>query len=95
MDSHLDSSQSSPPGLKRKASTELSGNPHTIKARKRLDKISQDPIRQKVEKAKQADQGAVTYAKKLLLRSAAYKQATDANKEQMVKDSEAMVHLKR
>jgi hypothetical protein len=80
---------------KRKAKGDLSTNPHTVKARKRNEKISQDPIRQKVEKAKQADQGAITYAKKRLLKSEAYIQASDDKKAQLVKDSEAEVRLKR
>jgi len=95
MDNFASSSSSNSTSRKRKASEELSENIHTVKARKRMEKISQDPIREKVEKAKQADQGAVTYAKKNLLKSAVYSQASDSEKIQMIKDSESEVHLKR
>ena len=38
----------------------------TIKARKQIETIAKDSIRDKVEKAKKADQGAITYAKRKL-----------------------------
>jgi hypothetical protein len=81
--------------LKRKAPDDLSQNPNTVKARKRNEKIAQDNTRRAVEKAKQADQGAVTYAKKLLVKSDAFLQASSDQKLQMVKDSKAAVLLKR
>lgn len=40
----------------------------TVKARKQIETISKDPIRDKVEKAKNADQGAITYAKENYIR---------------------------
>lgn len=80
---------------KRKATDELSTNPHTVKVRKRNEKIGQDPIRSQIEKAKQADQGAVTYARKVLKKSALYIQASEAEKTQMMLDSEMITRLKR
>lgn len=80
---------------KRKDTSKLSTNPNTIKVRKRNDAISQDPIRQQVEKAKAADQGAITYAKRKLLRSAEFATASEAGKEDMIRDSAASVILKR
>ena len=46
---------------KRKSEHELSTNPRTVKARKRNEAIQNDPVVSQIEKAKAADQGAVTY----------------------------------
>ncbi len=70
--------------LKRKASKELSTNPNTVKARKRMIDISLDPVRVQIEKAKSADQAAITYAKKKLRKQNAYMSATSDVKEQML-----------
>jgi hypothetical protein len=80
---------------KRKAEHELSTNPHTVKARKRIEALQNDKINLQIEKAKAADQGAITYAKKKLVQSAQY-QAADKNKQdEMIRESAAEVSLKR
>lgn len=48
-----------------------------------------------VEKAKAADQGAVTYAKNKLVTSDVYNQASQQDKLQMIRDNEAVVRRKR
>jgi hypothetical protein len=80
---------------KRKATSQLSSNPNTAKARKRNENISKDPIRHKVEKAKAADQGAITYAKKKLVKSDEYQAASESEKEGLVRKSANEVILKR
>jgi hypothetical protein len=80
---------------KRKAETSLSTNPHTVKARKRIEAIKADPLRLQVEKAKAADQGAITYAKKKLLATEAYIQAAAEEKKAMIKKSALEVQVKR
>jgi hypothetical protein len=83
------------PGEKRKAAANLSQNPHTVKARKRSEAISQDPIRAKIEKAKAADQSAITVAKRKIVKSAEYINASPEEQQEMVKKSAADVRLKR
>jgi hypothetical protein len=48
-----------------------------------------------VEKAKAADQGAVTYAKKKLTQSQEYQDASDERKAQLVEESAANVRFRR
>jgi hypothetical protein len=73
----------------------LSNNPYTVKARKRNEAISNDLILGQIEKAKAADQGAITYAKKVLLKSDLYRNASLLDQATMVQDSAAAVILKR
>jgi hypothetical protein len=80
---------------KRKAEALLSTNPHTVKARKRIEAIKADPVRLQVEKAKAADQGAITYAKKKLVATEVYIQATAEEKKAMVEKSASEVQVKR
>jgi hypothetical protein len=82
-------------GRKRKAQEDLSQNPHTIKARKRNEALSKDPIRGKIEKAKAADQSAITVAKRKVVSSAEYISASPEKQKEMVKNSAEMVKLKR
>ena len=94
MDSQSSDKAKTPSG-KRKAPEELSTNPHTIKARKRLEKLSADENATKIAKAKQADQGAITYRKRLLVQSQAYLQASLSEQKKMIKDSAQEVANKR
>jgi hypothetical protein len=80
---------------KRKAPTDLSQNPNTVKARKRNEALAKDPIRAKIEKAKAADQGAITVAKRKVVSSAAYKSASPSRQQEMVQESAASVKLRR
>jgi hypothetical protein len=80
---------------KRKAPKDLSENPNTVKARKRNEKLAQDPIRNKVEKAKAADQSAITVAKRKLVKSQEYINASEEMQREMVKNSAKGVQLKR
>lgn len=83
------------PPRKRKAPSLLSDNPHTVKVRKRNEAISQDPVREKVEKAKRADQGAITYAKSKLMATNAYQRASESVKKAMDEESARKVKAKR
>jgi len=80
---------------KRKATEDLSQNPHTLKARKRIEALAKDPVRGQVEKAKAADQSAITVAKRKVVHSAEYLSASPAKQEEMVQNSAAAVKLKR
>jgi hypothetical protein len=80
---------------KRKAEHELSTNPHTVKARKRLEALQNDKISLQIEKAKAADQGAITYAKKKLVQSAQYQAAEKNKQDEMIKQSATEVLMKR
>jgi hypothetical protein len=51
----------------------LSNNPYIVKARKRNKVISNDLILRQIKKAKAADQGAITYTKKVLLKFNLYR----------------------
>jgi hypothetical protein len=84
-----------PTSRKRKAASSFSTNPHTIKARKRIEKLSHDPIRSRIEKAKAADQGAVTYAKSKLVKSEQYLNASADLRAGLVQDCEAKIRLRR
>jgi hypothetical protein len=95
LDSPTSDSVSESNSRKRKAEAMLSTNPHTVKARKRIEAIKADPIRLQVEKAKAADQGAITYAKKKLVATEAYVQATAEEKKAMVEKSAQYVQVKR
>ena len=80
---------------KRKAPEELSQNPNTVKSRARHQAISQDADRLKIEKAKNADRSAVTYAKRQLVRSAAYMNASQEQQQQMIQASAVAVKQER
>ncbi|KAH8650262.1 hypothetical protein BGZ60DRAFT_421926 [Tricladium varicosporioides] len=80
---------------KRKAESDLSTNPNTVKARKRNEAISQDPVRMKVEKAKAADQGAITYARNILRKSENFKNASAERQKELLDESAAKTILKR
>jgi len=80
---------------KRKATNELSTNTNTVKVRQRNERIAQDPIQDKVEKAKRADQGAITYAKKKLVQTQEYRDATEERKQQLIDASAHKVMLRR
>lgn len=84
-----------PSGRKRKAEHELSTNPHTVKARKRNEAIQKDPITLQIEKAKAADQGAITYAKKKLVNTEEFQNASVDEQATMIKSSAAEVIVKR
>ncbi|KAF7960186.1 hypothetical protein EAE96_001784 [Botrytis aclada] len=60
---------------KRKASAELSNNPHTTKARNRLNNRNEFEIQ--IEKAKASDQAAITYRLKTIRRSSEWIQASE------------------
>jgi len=81
--------------VKRKASAPLSNNPYTVKARKRNEAISNDLILRQIKKAKAADQGAITYAKKVLLKSDKYRNAFLLDQATIMKDSTTAVILKQ
>ena len=83
------------PSGKRKAPADLSQNPHTVKARKRNEAISQDPIRAKIEKAKAADQSAITVTKRKIVKSAEYINVLLEEQQEIVKKSATDVRLKR
>lgn len=80
---------------KRKAESELSTNPNTIKARKRNEKLGHNQTTAQINKAKAADQAAVTYQKSKLVKSQIYQQASPETQHDLVKQSEASVRLKR
>jgi hypothetical protein len=80
---------------KRKAQEDLSQNPNTMKARKRNEAIAKDPIRLKIERAKAADQSAITVAKGKVVRSVEYMNAAPAKQHKMIQESAADVRLKR
>jgi hypothetical protein len=50
----------------------LSNNPYIVKAHKRNKAISNDLILRQIKKAKAANQGAIIYTKKVLLKSDLY-----------------------
>jgi hypothetical protein len=58
--------------VKQKASMALSNNPYIVKAHKRNKAISNDLILRQIKKAKAANQGAIIYTKKVLLKSDLY-----------------------
>ncbi|TAQ84284.1 hypothetical protein B7494_g7388 [Chlorociboria aeruginascens] len=91
----LDRRDELPLSRKRKASSELSTNPHTVKARRRLEKLNQDPIRMRVERAKANDQAAVTVARNKVRKTEAFKKANPTVQEQMLSDCAAAAKLKR
>ena len=66
---------------KRKAEEELSTNAHTVKARARVQAM--DAVALVIAKAKAADQGAKTYAKKRLRASDKYAAASEAEKTEL------------
>ena len=74
---------------KRKNSSELSSNQNTKKARTRLEKMN--PVERQVEKAKQADQQAVTQSKKKLLRSEEYLTADSTTQAELIISNKANV----
>jgi hypothetical protein len=80
---------------KRKAPEDLSQNPNTVKARKRNEDLSKDPVRSQIEKAKAADQSAITVAKRKVKSSAEYLSASPARQQEMLQDSATSTKLKR
>jgi hypothetical protein len=80
---------------KRKAESELLTNRNTVKARKRNEALKADLIREQVEKAKAADQGAITYSKKKLIKSERYLQASESKKAALVQENIKQVTLKQ
>jgi Flp pilus assembly protein TadB len=78
---------------KRKAVEELSTNPNTIKARKRHE--TDDAVLKKFNKAKAADQGAVTYARKKARETSDFITASDTQKQQILDDVRDRVLLQR
>lgn len=70
---------------KRKAEDELSTNPHTVKARKRKEGMTDDELA--VEKAKNADQGAITYALQKLKKKPEWINASEEERIEMKKKS--------
>jgi hypothetical protein len=73
----------------------LSNNPYTVKARKRNKAISNNLILGQIKKAKAANQGAITYTKKVLLKSNLYRNTSPLDQATMVQDSAAAVILKQ
>lgn len=71
-------------GKKRKAPEDLSANPHTKKARDRLEAMT--PVERQVENAKTADRTAVTRAKLALKSRQAYQDATPDVQAKMLED---------
>ena len=65
-----------------------------VKARKRNKAISNNPILRQIEKAKAANQGAIIYAKKVLLKSNLYQNMSLLDQATIVQDSAAAVILK-
>ena len=80
---------------KRKAKSELSQNVHTARARKRKENLSQDENSHKIEKAKAADQGAITYAKKKLRETKEWLSASVEDRDKMLSDVADTVRLRR
>jgi hypothetical protein len=68
---------------KRKAPHESSDNPGVVKACKHNSKLSQGPIEDKINKAKAADQSAVTYIKNVLKKSRGYSKASENQKQEI------------
>jgi len=69
------------PGHKRKASDELSNNPHTEKCRKRVEKMTE--IEKKLERYKNNDRQARTVALRKLRDTSAYQKASADEKNIM------------
>jgi SHS2 domain-containing protein len=78
---------------KRKAETEYSSNPHTIKATKRRESL--DPRNKEWEDAKQLDAKAITYHQKKVKQSEAYQIATEEEKQRMLDRIEVEVMIGR
>lgn len=76
-------------GIKRKATSNLSTNPNTIKARKRLASMS--PAEQAVERAQNADRQAVRRAQAALRGNAAWAQAEQSVRSAMEEEEEVRV----
>jgi hypothetical protein len=84
----------SPPNTrKRKASTELSTNPHTVKAQAREAKM--EGVELQLKKAKKADQAAITYALKNLRNTKEWMDADEAKQAEMKQASQDQVIHKR
>lgn len=66
---------------KRKASSELSDNPHTVKARTRLE--GRNPFEILIEKAKASDQSSITYHLSKLKETTKWTDATKAEQDIM------------
>ncbi len=80
---------------KRKAESKLSTNQNTVKACKRNEVLKADLIREQVEKTKAADQGAIIYSKKKLIKSERYLQASESKKAALVQENIKQVTLKQ
>jgi hypothetical protein len=80
---------------KRKVLIDLSQNPNTVKAYKRNEALAKDPICTKIEKAKAADQGAITVVKCKVVSSVVYKSALLSRQQEMVQESAASIKLRR
>jgi hypothetical protein len=77
---------------KRKAPEELSSNPHTVKARKRVEGMME--AERTVDKAKKADAAAVCYSLKRLKKTEQWKAATK-EEEQLKKEDAERVNQRR
>ena len=62
----------------------MSQNPNTVKARKRIEALSQDATAGKIQKAKAADQGAITYARNKLRKTEVFLQASREKQQEML-----------
>ena len=78
---------------KRKPVTELSDNPHTKRVRARRDAM--DNNQAKVDKAKRADAGAITYSFNKLKKTQAYLAASEAEQRVLRQTDKARVITKR
>ena len=83
----------SQPNRKRKASAELSMNPHTARSRDRVTRMQ--GVELQIEMAKKADQGAITYALNKLKHTDAWKAASVEEQANMKKASHDEVVHKR
>lgn len=78
---------------KRKAETEYSSNPNTVKSTKRREGL--DPRNKEWEDAKQLDAKAITYRQKKVKQSEAYEAASEEEKQRMLDRIEVEVMIGR
>ncbi len=80
---------------KRKVEEELSSNPNTMRARARRAKLETNSIAIKIEKAKNADQAAITFQKSKLRKTLAFINASKEDQRKMLDASKAQTMHKR
>ncbi len=81
------------PGKKRKASSDLSSNPHTEKCRKRVENMTD--LEKRLERYKNNDRQARTITIKKLRSTPSYTNASESEKTRMEEEARIMVMKQR